>query len=235
MSAVDALNAAFAADPNAIHALLCNRVPCNTELADDPHVVCEPTPPLGDTKETYHVGALGLINAVLTASGLPRVAAKYSDTADEYGRAALLGFVEYPTASKLPSDEFGKSPLACYPTMRFAIDRNAWLSQAATHHVATTGKLWIPGMDDELSPPNEEAIPTGFYGWEERGYNTGHVIIDGNAQAEVPPIPPNSPKEWSGPPKAWPGPWSENAVFGRQVGGRARREAEPNPRDDASH
>jgi hypothetical protein len=205
MSAVDALNAAFAADPNAIHALLCNRVPCNTELADDPHVVCETTPPLGDAKETYHVGALGLINAALTASGLPRVAAKYSDTTDEYGRAALLGFVEYPTASKIPGDELGKSPLACYPTMRFPIDREAWLSQAATHDVATTGKLWIPGMDDELPPPpNEEAITADERTWR------------------------------FGPPESLPGPWSKNGVFGRQVGDRARREAEPNPRDDAS-
>lgn len=38
---VAALNAAFAADPGAIRALITNRVPCNMALANDPFVVVE--------------------------------------------------------------------------------------------------------------------------------------------------------------------------------------------------
>lgn len=213
MSAVDALNAAFAADPNAIYALLCNRVPCNAELANDPHVVCEATPPLGDTQETYHVGALGLINAVLTANGLPRVAAKYSDTVDEHGRATLLGFVEYPAVTI----------------------SNAWLSQAAVHNVKIDHKLWIPGMDDELPPtlPDKGTARDGFFGWSSFGYTTGDVIRRDDLHNEVPSAQPDAAEEWSGPPKAWPGPWAKNNLLDREADDRYRRDAGPKPRDDA--
>ncbi len=69
---VDALNEAFQRDPQAIHSLLCNRVPCNAVLADDPYVCVEPTPRLVD-KRYYTVGTLGLVNGVLAAAGLPLV------------------------------------------------------------------------------------------------------------------------------------------------------------------
>jgi hypothetical protein len=89
---VAAMNSAFAADPNAIHTLLCNRVPCNQALADDPFVQVDASPVLEDSH--YQVGALGLVNAVLAANDLPLVAASFS-TADDTGRPRLVGFCEY--------------------------------------------------------------------------------------------------------------------------------------------
>lgn len=90
---IDALQAAFASDPNAIHALIVNRVPCNRLLADDPFVAVEQPPvlPTGN----YQVGPLGLVNAVLAANDLPLVAVKFSDEKDSKGCAKLLGFCEY--------------------------------------------------------------------------------------------------------------------------------------------
>ena len=95
---VDALNAAFQADPNAIQALLCNRVPCNSVLADDRFVVVHESLvlPAGN----FQVGAMGLVNAVLAANGLPLVAAKYTDETDSRGAAKLIGFCEYGEPAK---------------------------------------------------------------------------------------------------------------------------------------
>ena len=94
---VDALQVAFTSDPNAIHALIVNRVPCNRFLADDPFVVVDQPPVLPDGN--WQVGAIGLVNAVLAANGLPLVAAKLSDEKDANGRAKLLGFCEYVPAA----------------------------------------------------------------------------------------------------------------------------------------
>jgi hypothetical protein len=93
MNAVEALNMAFKVDPNAIHSLMCNRVPCNQFLADDQFVQVDVSPVLPDGN--FQVGALGLVNAVLAANGLPLVAAKFSDERDSEGRSKLLGFCEY--------------------------------------------------------------------------------------------------------------------------------------------
>jgi len=98
MNTIDALNAAFRADPNAIHALMCNRVPCNQFLADDKFVQVDESPVLPDGH--FQVGALGLVNAVLAANGLPLVAAKFWDARDAEGRAMLIGFCEYVTEVK---------------------------------------------------------------------------------------------------------------------------------------
>ena len=37
-AALQTLNEACTADPGALHALICNRVPCNTALADHPPI-----------------------------------------------------------------------------------------------------------------------------------------------------------------------------------------------------
>lgn len=101
---VACLNAAFAADPNAIHALICNRVPANQALADDPFIIMEPYPPivaLSDDPQSlqhveyYQVWALGLLNGVLAANGLPLVAIKWRETTDSDGRGQVIGFQEY--------------------------------------------------------------------------------------------------------------------------------------------
>ena len=90
---IDALQAAFEADSNAIQALIANRVPCNELLANDPFVPVDQSlvlPP-----GNWQVGAIGLVNAVLAANDLPLVATKFSAEKDADGRAKLLGFCEY--------------------------------------------------------------------------------------------------------------------------------------------
>ena len=90
------LNTAFEADPNALHSLICNRVPCNTDLAEHPHVIVEESPVLRITG--YSVSLLGVLNGVLTACGLPVVAAKFVPPADLGGRATFVGFCSYKPA-----------------------------------------------------------------------------------------------------------------------------------------
>lgn len=90
---VEILNSAFNADPNAMHALMCNRIPCNKALADDPYIPVDVTPVLEG--ENFQIGTLGLLNGILEANGLPKVGMKFSDEVDAKGRAKLLGFCEY--------------------------------------------------------------------------------------------------------------------------------------------
>lgn len=58
------LQTAFEADPAAMHALVCNRVPCNVQLAEHPHVIVDASPVLAATQT---VGAIGLLNGLLLA------------------------------------------------------------------------------------------------------------------------------------------------------------------------
>ena len=90
---VEALQGAFAKDANAIQALIVNRVPCNQALADDAFVVVDQ--PLTLPAGNWQVGAIGLVNAVLAANGLPLIAVRFSDEPDTDGRRRLLGFCEY--------------------------------------------------------------------------------------------------------------------------------------------
>jgi hypothetical protein len=76
------LNSAFAADPGAIQALCENRVPCNRLLAEHPSIqVCV------DRYEAL-VGALGLLNGVLEALGVPLVASQWDGQ-------RMVGFCAY--------------------------------------------------------------------------------------------------------------------------------------------
>ena len=100
---VEALNLAYVADPNAIHALICNRVPCNEKLAHDPHVVVDVPPVLPDGN--YQVGALGLVNAVLAANGLPLVAVRFSDQPNQDGSHRIEGFCKYQACEEPGADE----------------------------------------------------------------------------------------------------------------------------------
>lgn len=66
-SAVACLNELLELDRPAVAALMANRVPCNAELAD--HPTCQ----VGTQHGGWHVGALGLINALFgTIQGGPR-------------------------------------------------------------------------------------------------------------------------------------------------------------------
>lgn len=91
--AVEALQQAFIEDPNALHALVVNRVPCNGKLAADRFVVVDEVSvlPLG----SWQVGALGLVNAVLAANGLPLVAAKFGEERRKGVPAKMVGFCEH--------------------------------------------------------------------------------------------------------------------------------------------
>ena len=92
MQVIEVLQNAFNADPNAMHALICNRVPCNESLANDEFVVVEKSQVIEN--EYFQAGALGLINGILSANKLPIVAVKFSEK-DENGRSKVLGFCEY--------------------------------------------------------------------------------------------------------------------------------------------
>ena len=76
--AIEALNQAYRADPNAIHSLMCNSVPCNQDLADDPNIIVSDNPI--DTTNNFRVSALGLINGIFKANGLPFIAMKWAET-----------------------------------------------------------------------------------------------------------------------------------------------------------
>lgn len=98
-SAVATLNRAFAEDPNAVHALVCNRVPVNDRLVADPTVVCELAGPVSGAAEFYQVGALGLLNGVIgDLTGGLSVAVQFSEP-DAEGRSKIRGFQRY-TPSK---------------------------------------------------------------------------------------------------------------------------------------
>ena len=91
MDAVEALNKAFQADQDAIQSLLKIRVPCNLMLANAQYVqVLEEK---SEHVDQFSVGAIGLVNAVLAAHGLPLVACRWVPLED--GSYRLVGFCEY--------------------------------------------------------------------------------------------------------------------------------------------
>lgn len=88
-AAIDVLNRAFAADPAAIHSMLCVRIPCNRALADDPTVVVEPG------HVGYTLDVMGLINGLLSELGQPLISTYTDDEPDLDGTHRLLGFRRY--------------------------------------------------------------------------------------------------------------------------------------------
>jgi hypothetical protein len=94
--AIEVLNSAFAADPAAVHALICNRVPCNSALAEHPTVVVDNNRVIGGN--SHCVGALGLINGVISELTGKCIAVKFTQEVDDEGRHMILGFTEYTGA-----------------------------------------------------------------------------------------------------------------------------------------
>lgn len=87
------LNESFADDPNAIHSLSVNRVPCNQALADHPSVVVDAPPTIGDSSDPlYQVGMIGILNGILAVFGSKRLAIKFTDDKDNEGRHKMVGF-----------------------------------------------------------------------------------------------------------------------------------------------
>lgn len=89
---VELMNRLFRTDPNAVHALLINRVPCNEEFSNDPDVPVDNVRVFSDPM--YQVGALGLINGILSANGQPMIAVMWSER-DADGCSKMIGFCEY--------------------------------------------------------------------------------------------------------------------------------------------
>lgn len=81
------MNEAFEADPDAVHALICNRVPCNAQLTAHPHIVVD-LPPTGTN--IYTVGSLGLINGFLASIGDQVIQAKWRIVSGE--PTTFIGF-----------------------------------------------------------------------------------------------------------------------------------------------
>lgn len=88
------LNEAMSLDPEAIHALMCNRVPCNTNLMEHPTIGVI-TAPLGERK-AYAVGAMGLLNGVIEGATGIRIMMVWDDTEPP----TFIGFREYTEEKK---------------------------------------------------------------------------------------------------------------------------------------
>lgn len=91
---ISVLKSAYEADPAAIHALICNRVPCNNLLADHPTIVVDInriTEP-----ESYSVGLMGIINGICEEVAGGRIAAQFSDENPH----KLIGFQAYSISNE---------------------------------------------------------------------------------------------------------------------------------------
>ncbi len=87
---LECLDRAFAADPNAMYALINNRIPCNDELADDPHIFVDPARVLPGS--LCSVGMMGVLNGVLAANKLPLVGWQFAVNGE---RRTLVGFTRW--------------------------------------------------------------------------------------------------------------------------------------------
>lgn len=90
--AIECLNTALEADRAAVLFMLRLMIPANQALCDHPHVVVHEDRVVGGACVTL----LGFLNGVLTAAGIPPIAARWSapDPTDD-GRRRLLGFCPY--------------------------------------------------------------------------------------------------------------------------------------------
>lgn len=90
--ALAVLGDAFEKDPAAMNALLCNRVPCNNDLAEHPTIQTEKMPL---KIEQYAVGMLGVLNGILSIYCGDVIASRWSEEVDAKGRRTLIGFRRY--------------------------------------------------------------------------------------------------------------------------------------------
>lgn len=98
---VDSLNQAYRDDPDAIHALMCNHVPCNQKLVDHPHVIVGKNNITGGWK----VSTLGVINGALVAAGMPRIAMKWSEVKNKDGFYDFEGFCVATGDAQIPTSQ----------------------------------------------------------------------------------------------------------------------------------
>lgn len=66
---LETMTRAFQNDPNAIHSLMCNQVPCNQKMADDKTIVVEDYSKALMEDNAFRIGLLGIINGILEDAG----------------------------------------------------------------------------------------------------------------------------------------------------------------------
>jgi hypothetical protein len=77
---VATLNEAFRLDPAALHAMICNRVPCNQALAEHPTIVVGDCYYGDERVQHFNLGFVGLLNGILGDMGIEdRIGWKVSD------------------------------------------------------------------------------------------------------------------------------------------------------------
>lgn len=81
--AIEALNAAFAADPKAMREIFAWSTGCNKTLAD------HPTVQVGDREGEYYVRVIGILNGVIEPITGERIAMLYDDDKN------FVGFVKF--------------------------------------------------------------------------------------------------------------------------------------------
>ena len=91
---LDLLNGAFKADPAAIHALVCNHVPCNSGIADHPTIQVSVNK-VTDGTEYFHVGTLGIVNGIIDELTGRRICVMFSEPDPTTKRCTMLGFKEF--------------------------------------------------------------------------------------------------------------------------------------------
>ena len=81
------LESAFRADPDAIEALICRRLPCNEALADHQSVMVGTRP-----DGSFEVGLLGVLNGILFPTIGERIATVVKDPKPDGTGHHILGF-----------------------------------------------------------------------------------------------------------------------------------------------
>lgn len=86
------LNEAFEADPVAIHAMICHKMPCNDKLKNHPSIQVD----LSSVTDTpyYNVNFMGILNGILDPLINDFVQIKWEEVEDE-GRFKIVGFELY--------------------------------------------------------------------------------------------------------------------------------------------
>jgi hypothetical protein len=80
------LNSAFQADREAIHLLVCNRVPCNRALRDHPDIVVDESRAVPGG---YTVGLLGIVNGILHDLDAPQVELRWEGDTTEVSHRCI--------------------------------------------------------------------------------------------------------------------------------------------------
>lgn len=88
--ALEIFNRIFEIDPNAIHALICNMVPCNETLANDPIIRVKQNRVISD--DAFCIDLLSVINSILLESGQLQIYPEFA--IDNDGKTRLVGFCE---------------------------------------------------------------------------------------------------------------------------------------------